>query len=311
MSQKEGLFDFAKSSFTNTTHQKVYPAVAPTRSEPSQSGRVILITGGGTRNGYSVAQAFILAAADTVIIVGRRSDVLVDARSRLEQEAKAAGTNTKIIARARDITDQAQVDALWKELNDVLGIVVDVFISNAAKPSQPKPILEAGTDDIWSQFEANVKAPLYLTEKFCAQPGGKRKFIVDVSSALIHSYTHFAAAARPGGTLAKAAGTLMFQLVAMGNSHEELQVVSYHPGLLWNEYFETLALPRENFDSSELGGAFAVWAATKQAAFLHGHFVWASWDVDELATGEIRKQIDEDPYFLRSTIAPLKGGNRA
>ena len=117
----------------------------------------------------------------------------------------------------------------------------------------------------------------------------------------------------------------------MENAHEALQVVSYHPGLLWNEYFETLGLPREKFDSGtfmlsililghvsadtlallrigELAGAFAVWAATKEAAFLHGRFVWASWDVEELATGETRRQIDEDPYFLRSTIAPLKRG---
>ena len=69
----------------------------------------------------------------------------------------------------------------------------------------------------------------------------------------------------------------------------------------------TLVLPR----LGELAAAFAVWAATKEAAFLHGRFVWASWDVEELATDEIRKQVEEDPYFLRSTIAPLKRGERA
>jgi hypothetical protein len=60
-----------------------------------------------------------------------------------------------------------------------------------------------------------------------------------------------------------------------------------------------------------MAAAFAVWAATKKAAFLHGRFVWASWDVEELASGELRKEIDEDPYFLRSTIAPLKMGFRS
>jgi len=44
----------------------------------------------------------------------------------------------------------------------------------------------------------------------------------------------------------------MFQLVAMDNPHEELQVVSFHPGLLWNEHFESLGLPQEKFDSSTL-----------------------------------------------------------
>lgn len=71
-----------------------------------------------------------------------------------------------------------------------------------------------------------------------------------MSSGLVHYYTHPGAAAHPGGVLSKTAGTLLFQLIAMENPHEELQVVSYHPGLLWNEYFETLGLPREKFDSS-------------------------------------------------------------
>ena len=59
-----------------------------------------------------------------------------------------------------------------------------------------------------------------------------------------------------------------------------------------------------------MAAAFAVWAATSEAAFLHGRFVWTSWDVDELATGKVREQLDADPYFLRTTVAPLKLGFR-
>ena len=54
-------------------------------------------------------------------------------------------------------------------------------------------------------------------------------------------------------------------------------------------------------------GAFAVWAASKEAAFLHGRTVWASWDVEELATGDLRKRLDEDFYFLRGGIGGLHG----
>ena len=274
MSHVQRLFDFAKTDFTKTIHDEVYPAISPTRPELSQAGRAILVSGGGINLGLRIAQAFVRARANTVVIIGRRFDVLEDARSCLEKQAKAADTNTKIIARACDITDQTQVDALWKELNDTLGIVIDVFVANAAKPPQPKGILEAGIDDIWSQVEVNAKAPLYLTEKFNSQPGDKQKvggppfywscrpqnvnqqlnstiqFIVNVSSASIHYYTHPAVAARPGTTLSKTTGTLLFQLIAMENSHEKLQVISYNPGLLWNEYFESLGLPREKFDSS-------------------------------------------------------------
>ena len=116
----------------------------------------------------------------------------------------------------------------------------------------------------------------------------------------------------------------MFQLVALEEPREEVQIISFNPGLLYNKYMKSLGLPRDAFDSressllksrstadleaGEMAAAFSVWAATKAAAFLHGRFVWASWDVDELASEENRRQIAEDPYFLRTTIAPLKLG---
>jgi hypothetical protein len=59
--------------------------------------------------------------------------------------------------------------------------------------------------------------------------------------------------------------------------------------------------------TDRMTGAFAVWAASKEAAFLHGHTVWSSWDVEELATGELRKRLDEDFYFLRQGIGGLNG----
>jgi len=175
MSHEEGMFDFAKSDFTETVHREAYSAIAPTRPELNQAGKVILITGGGDNLGYVIANAFIQAAADAIIIVGRRIAVLSDAKARLEQEAKAAGKGTRIVAHACDITVRDEVDAMWKELNSLLGTAVDVFISNAAKPPQPKKILEAGTEEIWSQLEANVKAPMYMAERFASQPSKKQK----------------------------------------------------------------------------------------------------------------------------------------
>ena len=57
-----------------------------------------------------------------------------------------------------------------------------------------------------------------------------------------------------------------------------------------------------NDHSVDLAGHFAVWCASPEAAFLHGRFVWSSWDVDELRSGEIRKRIDEDEFFLMTGV---------
>jgi len=48
-----------------------------------------------------------------------------------------------------------------------------------------------------------------------------------------------------------------------------------------------------------LPGHFSVWAASPEAKFVHGRFLYAAWDVEQLKTGELRKRIDEDPRFLK------------
>lgn len=48
-----------------------------------------------------------------------------------------------------------------------------------------------------------------------------------------------------------------------------------------------------------------MWAASPEATFLHGRFVWANWDVEELKNGVVGKQILEDEHFLKVGIEGL------
>jgi hypothetical protein len=54
--------------------------------------------------------------------------------------------------------------------------------------------------------------------------------------------------------------------------------------------------------SEDLPGSFAVWAASPEAAFLHGRFVWAAWDVEELKSGPLREKLENDETFLKITV---------
>ncbi|KAF2845253.1 NAD(P)-binding protein [Plenodomus tracheiphilus IPT5] len=304
------LEDLQSTDLTKIYHHKPYPSISVTRPELSQAGRAILITGGGTGAGFGIAMQFVRASASTIIIVGRRLAVLQTARAQLQEEVKRLALDTNIIAQGCDITKKAEVDALWTELSS-RGIIVDVYVANAAKFTEPKPLLELGTDEVWSQLEANVRWPLCLTEKFVKQAAGRQKFIVSISSAVVHNSVHPETRARPAYVLSKSSGTLLFQLLAQDHTPEELQIINLHPGLVFNSIMKDLGADPELFDSVELVGSFAVWAATKEAAFLHGRFVWCSWDVDELATGEMRKRIEEDPYYLRCSVVGLRGNNAA
>lgn len=58
-------------------------------------------------------------------------------------------------------------------------------------------------------------------------------------------------------------------------------------------------------------GGFAVWSTTEEASFLHGRFAWASWDVNEMINGSVKKRILEDPYYLRVSVVGLSEGLNA
>lgn len=48
-----------------------------------------------------------------------------------------------------------------------------------------------------------------------------------------------------------------------------------------------------------------MWASTPEAEFLHGRYVWANWDVEEMKNGEIGRRIAEDPNFLKIGVEGL------
>lgn len=169
----DDIFGYAKSNFTNVIHNNVYPAIDPTRPDLSQEGKTVLITGGGDNLGVCIAHAFVKAKAKTVIIIGRRASVLNTAKSQLDDEVSRGGEATGVIAHTVDITDSVQTENFWTSLRDSR-IIVDVLVSNAAKPPQPTRILD-DPDDIWAQVETNAKAPMYMMKKLYSQPGNTPK----------------------------------------------------------------------------------------------------------------------------------------
>ncbi|KAK8203603.1 hypothetical protein M8818_005253 [Zalaria obscura] len=80
-------------TFTQTYHHAPYAAISPSRPELSAAGKVVVVTGGGTGIGRSIAVSFAQAGADTVAILGRREDRLKSSVA----EISAANQKTKML----------------------------------------------------------------------------------------------------------------------------------------------------------------------------------------------------------------------
>ncbi|KAI1372380.1 NAD(P)-binding protein [Hypoxylon crocopeplum] len=294
----------ALTPLLKTIHDDTYPAISPSRPELSQAGRTVLITGGSTGVGYAIARGFAQASASKIIISGRRDGILSKAVEKLSRKFPTV----KFVGKNIDVADPSSADLLWADLRQQ-GVTVDVLVLNASSSSHTQPILEAGTDKIWNDFVVNVRALLAFTEKFYKQ-SSRQKLLVNLSTMAIQDWNNIVPEI-PGYGLTKSAGTLLIQQIAKDTSPKDMQVISFHPGSILTEAVRRVfgdrlkELEGVKFDNENLCGHFAVWAASPEAEFLHGRFVWAAWDVDELQKGEIRKLIKEEPYYLQIGVKGL------
>jgi NAD(P)-dependent dehydrogenase (short-subunit alcohol dehydrogenase family) len=151
------------ASFTNTVHSKPYPAISPTLPALSQAGKSVLITGGSTGIGYAIAVAFAQASASTIIITGRRTELLQNAASQLTKAVP--GFKGRLLFRTCDVSDRQDTDLLWSELEKE-GIAVDVLVINAARLQTRGPLLQTPLNDAWVEFLTNVRSNLDFVQRF-------------------------------------------------------------------------------------------------------------------------------------------------
>lgn len=107
-------------------------------------GKIALVTGGGSGIGKAIAQAFADAGA-RVTLAGRRREVLEAAAAEIGAAAEAAPC---------DVTDDAQVDALFAGVAERRGRL-DLLVNNAGM-SAPGPTHEMDPDDWRKVIDVNL-----------------------------------------------------------------------------------------------------------------------------------------------------------
>ncbi|KAJ4246859.1 hypothetical protein NW762_013411 [Fusarium torreyae] len=286
---------------TIRNHTKPYNSISAKRPELCQVGKTVLVCGGSTGIGHAIARNYCVAGATHVVILGRRTDVAKDAASKLNESYP----NTKVTARTCDVFVRAQTQQVWDDLEKDK-VLIDVLIVNAVGEPALQPILEQGADRLWQDFENNVHAPLYLVERFYKQARhSKQKFVVSVSTQDIHRWD--SAPQMPGYQLTKSSFATVMQQIARDTPESKMRVISFHPSIVFTEAAMKTGFTEDTLPWTDEGipGGFAVWAASPEAQFLHGRFVWSTWDVEDLISGDIRAHIDSDPWLLRVGVKGL------
>lgn len=269
---------FEHPSFTNTIHRSVYPAIDPSNPSNSASGKVIFVTGGGIGVGKAIAKAYVTAGAKAVAILGRRENVLLEAKKDLESAGSA-----QILTFKADILDEAALDHAFSSTAQHAG-PIDIVVANAGYLSAPGPAATADIDDYFKSFEVNIKGTLLTFRAFLKYKTEKNPVFISLNTGAAHDVfpTYSAYSASKMGQ-----GHLVSHLAA---ENPDIRVVSMHPGVLDTEMKEKSQMALSNDDLS-LPSSFAVWLASPAASWTSGKFLWSHWDVDELE--KVRPEIEE------------------
>ncbi|SFQ83797.1 SDR family NAD(P)-dependent oxidoreductase [Hymenobacter arizonensis] len=142
----------------------------------SLEGKLALVTGGGTGIGLEIARCMTAAGA-TVVITGRREEVLRDA-------VEGMGESAQYIV--NDITDLASIDGLVAQIEATYG-PLDILVNNAGI-NLKKPALEVTDEEFSRILHTNLHSVFALTRACAARMVARRKGTILMISSMAAYY---------------------------------------------------------------------------------------------------------------------------
>ncbi|KAI7207062.1 hypothetical protein KC343_g2693 [Hortaea werneckii] len=267
-----------------TYHRESYSKILPSNFD--YNNKTALITGSSSGIGYAIAKAFAVAGA-RVVIISRSPNQLEDARWDLQA--------FNVLAYTASVGDESRM----KQIFDKVG-QIDILVLNAAYIHDFGPTVELPEDQMQASFDMNVIAQWKLVKAFMGlpMPSSGTKTVINISTAGIHLALPHQAAYIASKT---AFAQLCQQLATEHTPKEGFRIFSMHPGAI---YTPAVAknMGRDDFpwEDVNLPADFCLWLASGQADFLHGKFVWAQWDVDELIA--LKSKIVREQSFLQMSL---------
>ena len=246
------------------------------------SGKVALITGGGTGIGRAIALAFAREGA-SVAVAGRRLEKLREVISEIQKQGGAG------LAMQCDVTRAGEVERAVKGTVERFGRL-NVLVNNAGVMHVSN--VEKISEEEWERLmTVNVKGP-FLTSRavlpeFRKCGGG---VIVNIGSVL----GLFAVKDRAAYCASKGGVTMLTKAMALDHAHENVRVNCICPSVVETE------MVRRVFDESEEGQALR---KARIATIPLGR-IGRPVDVAEMAVF----LASEESSWLTGAAIPLDGG---
>jgi len=220
-------------NFTQTLHNDINPSTDPRKSDLSQPGKVILITGAGRGIGRSIALQYAQAGVATVIICARTASELDEVQTSIHSIQSTISVRKIHL----DITNEEQVLAAAESVRREEGRL-DVLINNAGYTSLWVLLAEGDTDKYWNTWVVNIKGTYLMLHSFLplmvetAKICGRAVDVVNVGSMGAHATT-------PGASAYQASKLALLRLgefVVEEYSGKGVNCFSVHPGGVVNEF---------------------------------------------------------------------------
>ncbi len=183
----------------------------------SLSGKLALITGGGTGLGLAMTEAFIQAGA-RVVITGRREEVLKEACQ------KVSGKAGYIV---NDVTDLDSLPSMVEEIENNYG-PIDILVNNAGV-NMKKPVFDVTDEEFERIIRTNLTGLFSLTREVGKKMAerGQGSVIMITSMAALYGIPKVSAY-----TASKAAVLGMTRSLATDLSPKGIRVNAIAPGFI-------------------------------------------------------------------------------
>ncbi|RMY63587.1 hypothetical protein D0863_10433 [Hortaea werneckii] len=278
-------FDLTKISRpVGTYHRESYARISPSNFD--YTNKTVLVTGGSSGIGYAIAKAFAVAGAK-VVIISRSPGPLEEAKRDLQA--------FNVLTYTASINDENRMKQIFDDVGQI-----DILVLNAAYIHDFGPAVQLQEEQMQASFGTNVIAQWKLVKAFIGlpTPSSGTKTVINISTAGVHlALPHQAAYIS-----SKAAFVQLCQHLASEHTPEDgFRMFSMHPGAIYTPAVaKKMGKDDVPWEDINLPANFCLWLSSGQADFLHGKFVWAQCDVDELIA--LKDRIVSEPDFLQMSL---------